>query len=130
MGVEAAENMPRPGVLKTHLPFDRVPYSDNAKYIYVARYPYDVCVSFYYHMKELTPKTAKDFLFARFHELFVSDKLFWGPYFAHLHAWYSQRDSPNVLFFTYEQARKDNALWALKIADFLGQKYGNQLRED
>lgn len=106
MGVEVAEEMPRPGVLKTHLPFDRVPYSDNAKYIYVARNPYDICVSFYYHMKGFTPKTAKDFSFARFHELFVSDKLSWGPYFAHLHASYSQRDRPNVLFFTYEQARK------------------------
>ncbi|KAL1485190.1 hypothetical protein MTO96_032108 [Rhipicephalus appendiculatus] len=130
MGAEAAEKMPRPGILKTHLPFDRVPYSDQAKYIYVARNPYDVCVSFYYHMKGFTPKTVKDVSFARFHELFVSDKLAWGPYFDHLHSWYSQRDRPNVLFFTYEQARKDSVFWALKIADFLGKKYGDQLRED
>lgn len=130
MGAEAAERMPRPGILKTHLPFDKVPYSDQAKYIYVARNPYDVCVSFYYHMKGFTPKTVTDVSFERFHELFVSDKLSWGPYFGHLIPWYNKRSCPNILFFTYEQARKDIALWALKIADFLGTKYGDELRQD
>ncbi|XP_049526867.1 sulfotransferase 1C2-like [Dermacentor silvarum] len=130
MGAEAAEKMARPGVLKTHLPFHKTPFSDDAKYIYVARNPYDVCVSFYYHLKAFTPKTVKDASFARFHELFISDRLSWGPYFDHLFPWYAQRDLPNVLYFTYEQARKDTALWVLKIADFLRKHYGDQLRND
>ncbi|KAH6926197.1 hypothetical protein HPB50_015809 [Hyalomma asiaticum] len=85
MGAEAAEKMVRPGVLKVHLPFNKTPYSEEAKYIYIARNPYDVCVSFYYHTKGFTPKT---------------------------------------------EAKKDTSLWALKIANFLGNEYGDQLRQD
>ncbi|KAH7941232.1 hypothetical protein HPB49_011264 [Dermacentor silvarum] len=130
MGAEAAEKMARPGVLKTHLPFNKTPYSKNAKYICVARNPYDVCVSFYYHTKGFTPKSVKDVSFATFHELFISGKLSWGDYFDHVLSWYEQRDRTNVLFLTYEQAKKDTALWALKIADFLGKGYGDQLRKE
>ncbi|KAL1485188.1 hypothetical protein MTO96_032106 [Rhipicephalus appendiculatus] len=39
MGAEAAEKMVRPGVLKIHLPFNKTPYTEPAKYIYVARNP-------------------------------------------------------------------------------------------
>ncbi|KAK8756164.1 hypothetical protein V5799_001139 [Amblyomma americanum] len=130
MGVEAAEKMVRPGLLKVHLPFQWTPYSANAKYICVTRNPYDVCVSFYYHMKGFTPKSEKDVSFARFHELFINGKLSWGDYFDHLLSWYEHRDSENVLFFTYEKLKKDTANWVLKIADFLGEEYGEELRKD
>uniref|UniRef100_A0A131YJ56 Sulfotransferase n=1 Tax=Rhipicephalus appendiculatus TaxID=34631 RepID=A0A131YJ56_RHIAP len=130
MGAEAAERMVRPGVLKIHLPFNKTPYTEPAKYIYVARNPYDVCVSFYYHTKAFTPKTVNDVSFATFHKLFISGKLSWGDYFDHLLSWYEQRNRPNVLFLTYEQAKKDTAQWALKIADFLGREYGEELRKE
>ncbi|XP_049266693.1 sulfotransferase 1C2A [Rhipicephalus sanguineus] len=129
MGAEAAEKMARPGVLKIHLPFNKAPYSEHAKYICVARNPYDVCVSFYYHTKGFTPKSVKDVSFAAFHEMFISGKLSWGDYFDHLLSWYEQRDRPNVLFLTYEEAKKDTARWALKIADFLGAEYGEDLHK-
>ncbi|KAH6925928.1 hypothetical protein HPB50_012211 [Hyalomma asiaticum] len=130
MGAEAAEKMVRPGAIKTHLPFHKAPYSEDAKYIYVARNPYDVCVSFYYHAKGSTPKRVKDVSFARFHELFIAGKLTWGDYFDHLLSWYEMRHRPNVLFLTYEEAKKDTARWALKIADFLGKEYGDELRKE
>lgn len=130
MGAEAAEKMARPGVLKTHLPFNKAPYSPNAKYICAARNPYDVCVSSYYHTKGFTPKTVKDVSFGTFHDLFILGKFSYGDYFDHLLSWYEQREHTNVLFVTYEQAKKDTALWALKIADFLGKGYGDQLRKE
>ncbi|KAH6926186.1 hypothetical protein HPB50_015798 [Hyalomma asiaticum] len=129
MGAEAVERMPRPGLLKTHLPFSLQPYSPHAKYIYVTRNPYDVCVSFYYHMKSVTAKKF-DASFSRFCKLFIAGKTSWGDYFDHLLSWYEHRNDPNVLFFTYEQMKKDTDLWTLKIADFMGEKYGKKLRED
>ncbi|KAH9375274.1 hypothetical protein HPB48_010834 [Haemaphysalis longicornis] len=50
-GAEAAVYAPRPAAFKTHLPFNKVPYSPYAKYIYITRNPYDCCVSYYYHTK-------------------------------------------------------------------------------
>ncbi|CAL1268771.1 unnamed protein product [Larinioides sclopetarius] len=38
-GAEGAEKMKRPGSIKVHLPFERTPYSPEAKYIFVARNP-------------------------------------------------------------------------------------------
>uniref|UniRef100_A0A1E1X6Y4 Putative sulfotransferase n=1 Tax=Amblyomma aureolatum TaxID=187763 RepID=A0A1E1X6Y4_9ACAR len=130
LGAEAAEKMVRPGLLKVHLPFGKTPFSTDAKYICVTRNPYDVCVSFYYHTKGYTPKSERDVSFARFHELFITGKLSWGDYFDHLHSWYEERSRPNVLFFTYEKLKKDTISWVLKIADFLGSEYGEELRRD
>ncbi|KAH9375262.1 hypothetical protein HPB48_010846 [Haemaphysalis longicornis] len=130
MGAEAAEKMPRPGLLKTHMPFHKQPYSEQAKYIYVIRNPYDVCVSLYYHMKSITPKTVEDVSFGTFVDMFLSGNVFYGSYFDHMLSWYEHRNDPNVLFFTYEQMHKEPEFWAVKIADFLGQQYGRELRND
>lgn len=130
MGAEAAEKMARPGPIKTHLPFHKVPLSEEAKYIAVARNPYDVCVSFYYHMLGFTPRWVDDVSFGRFNELYISGKLSFGDYMDHLLSWYEQRDSANVLFFTFEDMKKDAVFWTLKIADFLGEQYGSDLRKD
>ncbi|KAH7972479.1 hypothetical protein HPB52_012473 [Rhipicephalus sanguineus] len=129
MGAEAAERMVRPGLLKTHLPFNLQPYSPQAKYIYVTRNPYDVCVSFYHHFKSMTAKKY-DASFERFCKLFIAGKLSCGDCFDFLLSWYEHRNDPNILFFTYEQMKKDADFWTLKIADFMGEEYGRKLRED
>ncbi|XP_077536745.1 sulfotransferase 1E1-like [Haemaphysalis longicornis] len=129
-GAESAERMARPGPIKSHLPFHVKQPSIHAKYIYVARNPYDVCVSYYYHTRALTPKSEKDVSFAKFHDMFITGKLSYCEYFDHVIPWYERREDPNVFFFTYESMRQDPYLWALKIADFLGVEYGNQLRAD
>ncbi|KAH7984967.1 amine sulfotransferase [Rhipicephalus sanguineus] len=128
-GAEAAERMARPGLLKTHLPFNFQPYSPQAKYICVTRNPYDVCVSFYYHMKGMTAKKY-DASFDRFCKAFIAGKTSWGDYFDHLLSWYEHRNDPNVLFFTYEEMKKDTDFWTLKIADFMGEQYGKKLRDE
>ncbi|KAL1485201.1 hypothetical protein MTO96_032119 [Rhipicephalus appendiculatus] len=76
--------------------------------------------------------TAKkyDASFDRFCKLFIAGKLSCGDYFDHLLSWYEHRKDPNVLFFTYEELKKDTVLWTLKIANFMGEQYGMKLRED
>ncbi|XP_077524201.1 sulfotransferase ssu-1-like [Amblyomma americanum] len=130
MGAEAAEKMVRPGPIKTHLPFHKVPFSSEAKYIYATRNPYDVCVSFYYQVVGFTPKSVEDVSFGRFNELFISGRLNFGDYFDHLLSWYEHRDLPNILCFTFEDMRNDTTSWTLKVADFLGKQYGSELRKD
>ena len=49
IGADCIAQMKKPGAVKSHLPFDRMPYSPQAKYIYAIRNPKDCVVSFFYH---------------------------------------------------------------------------------
>lgn len=129
MGADGARAMPRPGAIKTHLPFNKVPYSAQAKYIYVTRNPYDCCVSAYYHVKNFHSMIF-DGTFDEYFDMFVEGKVDYGNYFAHLLSWYEHRGDGNVLFLTYEDLKKDTRGCVLKIADFVDkQQYGDRLRQ-
>ncbi|KAH7972483.1 hypothetical protein HPB52_012503 [Rhipicephalus sanguineus] len=129
-GAGAANNPKRRGGITTHLPMRAFQPVEWAKYIYVARNPYDCAVSYYHFSKGLTPKTFTDVSFERFLSLFTSGKAIYGDYFDHLLPWYERRDDANILFITYEQLKADTRGEVLKIADFLGEHYGAALRED
>ncbi|XP_037499814.1 sulfotransferase 1B1 [Rhipicephalus sanguineus] len=129
-GAGAAMNPSRTGPVTTHLPLKVLSLVDKAKYIYVARNPYDCAVSYYHFLKGLTPKTVTDVSFDTFLRLFLSGKVIYGDYFDHLLPWYERRNDANVLFITYEQLKADTKGQVLKIAEFLGEDHGAALRED
>lgn len=128
-GAEVAARASRSGPIVTHLPLKYLSFSDDSKYIYVARNPYDCCVSSFYFFKGLTPKTYEA-SFENCVNLFVSGKTMYGDYFDHLLPWYDIRHKPNVLFLTYEEMKRDTPHSVLKIADFLGKEHGEALRDD
>ncbi|CAN7995493.1 unnamed protein product [Ixodes hexagonus] len=130
LGAEAADKMTRPGAIKTHFPFHKQPYSKHAKYIYVARNPYDCCVSFYHHVRSAPTYLLGDAPFEDFFDMFLSGKVGYGDFFDHVLSWYEHRSDPNVLFLTYENLKRDTKSWVLKIADFLGEEYGTKLRNE
>uniref|UniRef100_V5IGY2 Putative sulfotransferase n=1 Tax=Ixodes ricinus TaxID=34613 RepID=V5IGY2_IXORI len=130
LGAEAAEKMARPGAIKCHLPFHKQPYSKKAKYIYVARNPYDCCVSFYHHCKSIPHYGLEDATFDQFLELFLAGEVGCGEYFDNLLSWYEHRKDSNVHFLRYEDLKMDTVASVLKIADFLGEEYGQKLRTD
>ncbi|XP_075556746.1 sulfotransferase ssu-1-like [Dermacentor variabilis] len=129
-GAESVEDMKRPGPIKTHMAFRFQPYSQHAKYIYVARNPYDCCVSYFYHTKHMPEYHFEDGTFDEFFDMFVEGKVDFGDYFDHLLSWHAHRDDPNALFVTYEQLAKDIKAWVLKIADFIGEEFVQKLRSD
>ncbi|XP_055935691.1 sulfotransferase 1 family member D1-like [Argiope bruennichi] len=129
-GAKAAETMPRPGALKTHLPFHLTPWSDEAKYIYITRNPKDCCVSYYHHMKNLPGHGFKG-TFDEFFECFISGNIGYGDYFDNLLGWYEHRNDPNVLFMTYEEMKENPEAAILKMASFIDEEeYAKLLRED
>lgn len=129
VGAQSVENMTRPGAIKTHLSYDKTPYSEKAKYIVVTRNPYVCCVSYYYHTKNFPEYEFENGTFAQFFDMFVEGKVEFGDYFDHLLSWYKHRDDPNVFFVTYEELKRDTTTWILKLADFLGEEHGKKLRE-
>ncbi|KAH9362321.1 hypothetical protein HPB48_002299 [Haemaphysalis longicornis] len=96
-----------------------------ARYVYVARNPWDCCKSFYHHTRTFPPADFHDGSFDDFLELFVSGQTDHGDFFDHVLPWYSLRARHNVLFITYEQLAKQPRDTVLDIARF----FGPQLRE-
>ncbi|KAH6926208.1 hypothetical protein HPB50_015820 [Hyalomma asiaticum] len=129
-GAEAAVHSLKPGAFKTHLPFWLNPYSPDAKYIYVARNPYDCCVSFYHHTRNFVAYHYEDGTFDDFLEKFVQGKVDFGDFFDHLLSWYEHRDDSNVLFLTFEGIKLDPKASVLRVAEFMGDVYGVKLRND
>ncbi|KAF8764347.1 sulfotransferase ssu-1-like [Argiope bruennichi] len=130
LGNEGIYGMPRPGAFKTHLPYSHMPFSPEAKYIFVARDPKDCCVSFYYHARNQPGFGFWDGEFDDFFELFMAGELEYNDYFDHLLDWYPHRNDPNVIYTTYEDMKRDIKAIILKLAKFLGQEYIEAIEKD
>lgn len=121
VGEHAVRALPEPRLIKTHLPLERTPWNDRAKYVYVARNPFDCVVSFYHHTRGF-PKHY-DFAagtFDTFFELFLRGQVDFGDYFDNLVSWLPRLGAANTLFLTYEQMLAAPAEAVAKVGAFLG----------
>jgi len=121
VGEEVVRALPEPRRVKTHLPLERTPWSTQAKYVYVARNPFDCAVSFYHHTRGF----VRHYDFAAgtwdtFFECFVRGEVDFGDYFDHLLSWWPKRAESNVLFLTYEQMLAAPADAVRAVARLLG----------
>ncbi|GFS42508.1 sulfotransferase 1C4, partial [Trichonephila inaurata madagascariensis] len=121
--MEELSRLKKPRCIKTHLPFDRINFSKEAKYIYVARHPIDCVVSFFHHTRFFPIYFFSDGDFDDYFGLFIEGKVDWNDYFDHLLQWYEHKNEPNVLFLSYESMKKDPRKVCLEIARFLGKNY-------
>ena len=130
LGSQGIDLMPRPGAFKTHMPYNRMPYSPDAKYIYVLRNPKDCCTSFFYHAKMNIGFGYWDAKFDDFFELFMAGEVEYNDYFDHLMSFYPHLNDSQVFFTTYEDMKKDTKGIVLKVAKFLGQEYIDTIERD
>ncbi|GBN26252.1 Amine sulfotransferase [Araneus ventricosus] len=130
LGQESIDKMPRPGAFKTHLPYSQLPYSKDAKYIFVSRNPKDCCVSLYYHTRNQHGFEFWDGEFSDFFELFMDGEVVFNDYFDHLLDWYPHRNDPNVFYTTYEDMKKDIQSVILRLSRFLGEEYIDAIEKD
>ncbi|KAH7946943.1 hypothetical protein HPB52_006201 [Rhipicephalus sanguineus] len=105
-------------------------FNSEARYIYIARNPWDCCVSFYHMVKELDIYSFKEGSFDDFFECFIEGDFGYGDYFEHLLYGYGLRNRPNVLFLTYEEMKTDSRGTVLRIAHFIGKHYAKELEEN
>ncbi len=130
VGEAAVRALPEPRLVKTHLPFARTPWNEHAKYLYVARNPFDCAVSFYHHTRGF----ERHYDFAEgtwdtFFECFVRGEVDFGDYFDNLLSWWPRRSEPNVLFLTYEQMLEAPASAVRAIGACLGGGAGELVRD-
>ncbi|XP_019849088.1 PREDICTED: sulfotransferase 1C2A-like [Amphimedon queenslandica] len=123
IGKEAAFALSPPRTLKSHLPYDMMPGRDPAnsigKYIYIARNPKDVAVSFYYHTKRHSEYNFTGDWDCYF-ELFIKGEVEFGLWFDHVLSWWRHKDAKNILFLKYEDLKKDLPGSVKTIAQFMG----------
>ncbi|MBT6275161.1 MAG: sulfotransferase domain-containing protein, partial [Chromatiales bacterium] len=123
IGAEFVERLAPPRVIKTHLPFAMTPYHLNARYIYVARNPFDCAVSFYHHTRGFIKHyDFEDGTFAEYFRCFVRGEIDFGDYFENVLSWFGHRADDNVFFVTYEDMQTDLRSVVIRLAGFLGGK--------
>jgi hypothetical protein len=106
-------------VIKTHLGFESVPYSTDARYIALVRDPKDACVSAYRFLGSmllgpLAPK-VKTWV-----DCFLDEDFNVVSWAAHLNSYWQQRARANLLFLTYEEMKRDSPSAVRRIAEFMG----------
>ena len=131
-GCEAVDNSRYPRIIKTHFVYDWTPYNPAAKYLYIARNPKDVLVSYYYHLLGFAKYyDCAGLQLNDLYKLFVEGKVECGrDYFRHVSEWYEKRNEQNVLFLVYEDLKSDITKEVLKVAEFLGPQYKEELLRD
>ncbi len=112
-------------VIKTHLEWERVPYSEDAKYVCIVRDPKDAFVSSYPFVRDavfgpLMPPVEV------WLDLFCSvDALqHWGE---HLDGYWKVRGKPNLLLLRYEEMKADPERSIRRIADLMGVELSDEL---
>lgn len=104
-----------------------MPWSEKAKYIYVARNPKDCCTSFYHHMKVLPGYQFSDGTYDEFLDMYISGKVEFGNFFDHPIPWYNKRNEVNVFFTTFENMKKDLKQVTMDVAEFIDKKEAKYL---
>ncbi|MEZ4416521.1 MAG: sulfotransferase domain-containing protein [Gemmatimonadota bacterium] len=107
-------------IIKTHLPVTLLPWSPEARYIYVARHPvscFASCVDFIAtNVGRMAPPLSL------VEEWFRSPEwMWWGTWTDHVQGWWERAQSePNVLFVHFEDMKKDLGRVVDQVAAFLG----------
>lgn len=107
-----------------------MPWSEKAKYIYVARNPKDCCTSFYHHMKVLPGYQFADGTYDEFLDMYISGKVEFGNFFDHLIPWYNKRNDVNVFFTTFENMKKDLKQVTMEVAEFIDKEEAKYLSQN
>ncbi|XP_029198230.2 sulfotransferase family cytosolic 1B member 1-like [Acropora millepora] len=111
--------LPSPRLIHSHLTYDVIPKGKGCKYMYIARNPKDVAVSFYEFMKAHGPSGGYNGPWEFFARIFMEGKVFYGLWNKHVLEWWKHKDDSNVLFLKYEDLKKDLSGNIQLIAEFL-----------
>ncbi|KAJ8669934.1 hypothetical protein QAD02_001193 [Eretmocerus hayati] len=125
--VEFCKNSSSPRHIKSHLPFHLLPRQirngeRKPKIVYISRNAKDTCISYYHFLNSFEGHhgTLKQFC-----QLFLGDKVIYGPFWDHLLGFWGKEDMKNLLIIKFEDMKKDLQSVIRKTASFLGKELSN-----
>jgi len=111
-------------IFKSHMPYSMAlggdPAKNPCKYVYIARNPKDVAVSYYYFERQKSWSGNYSGSWEHWLEMFLEGKVQRGSWFDHVLSWWERRDEDNILFTTYEELRGDFRAGLERLVRFLG----------
>jgi hypothetical protein len=109
----------RKRVIKTHFQWEQLPYSEQARYIFVIRDPKDVFVSSYFFFGNSFPLPSVE----TWYNLFCKgNAMMFGSWAESAAGYWAQRHRPNVLLLSFKAMKRDLPGTVRKVADFLNVK--------
>ena len=119
----------RKRIIKTHLNWERLPYSEEAHYIAVIRDPKDVSVSSYFFIRDYFFGGAMPSVEAM-HRAFVLGKALPGSWAENAAGYWAQRHRPNVLILSFASMRHQLQSAVRRIAAFLDIHVSDELIQE
>ena len=118
-GVKEIENMPSPRFFKSHSPVHLFPKAEEgAKIVVVGRNPKDTMVSMFHHAKS---KVEFEFNgdWKDWYRIFLDGNCESGDWFEYTLGWWNESQTKdNVMFFTYEEMKRDPKAMIGRLATF------------
>ena len=105
--------------IKTHLPWERLPYDPRARYVVVIRDPKDVVVSSYHFVRDAVLGPAMPPVDA-WYRMFLEGSSLGGSWGVHAAGYWAQRHRPNVLVVSFKAMKRDLPGTVARVAAFLG----------
>ncbi|XP_075035102.1 sulfotransferase 1C4-like isoform X2 [Mixophyes fleayi] len=130
-GLDLANDMESPRLLKTHLPIQLLPPSfldKKVKVVYVARNAKDCMVSYFYFqmMNKGLPDPGT---WNEYFSTFLAGDVPWGSWFDHVIGWWKAKDSHQILYMFYEDLIEDPKREHRKLLKFLGKDLSDEVLE-
>ena len=123
--------LPKPRAFKSHFTYDLMPCGKPSttpcKYIYVARNPKDVAVSYFFHYIRISVRKDATLDWDIFFRNFIYGNVDSGDFFDHVLSWWSHRNEDNVLFLMFEDMKKDPRAAITRIATFIGADFSDEV---
>jgi hypothetical protein len=115
--------LPSPRIFKSHMPYQMAFGGDPAtcpcRYVYIARNPKDVAVSYYFFEYGKSWSGGYSGPWEQWLELFMTGRVQRGDWFDHVLGWWERRNFENILFLRYEDLCRDFAGEVERLGRFL-----------
>ncbi|XP_071165048.1 sulfotransferase 1C4-like [Mytilus edulis] len=134
VGLDLANPMPSPRVIKTHLPVKLAPTQlcqKECKVVVMFRNPKDLCVSYYHFYRSSSSFGNFKGTWTEFVDMFKDGHVDHGSWFDFTRSWWNMRqhDHDNVYIVFYEDMKRNLKKEIVKICDFLGKQLDDKTIE-
>lgn len=128
---EEVDALPSPRIFKSHMPYHMAlaggPEQSPCKYIYIARNPKDVCVSYFHFESGKAWSGGYSGPWEHWLKLFMEGRVQRGDWFEHVLSWWKRKDADNLLFLKYEDMKRDFDGQLRRIASYLGYQLSEEV---